>query len=124
MWDQNQGDQFFKTAKLFVDPMSKVWMTYSRSIISTDRQAMDMSIVFAKGQTARLRIAKENEDKYKKEKEEIDYQPYSYAEINLIEYLRLTPSVGGRGRTELRDTMVGFVQPEIERSSRGRKGRK
>ncbi len=124
MWDnEGQGDQFFKTARLFVDPMTKVYETYSKSVISNEKQLMDISIIFAKGQTARLRLAQEQEAEKKRDKKEIDYTPYSYAEIQVLEYLRLSPSVQGRSRKELRDTMVGFVQPEINRGS-GKRGRK
>ena len=85
---------------------------------------MDISIIFAKGQTSRLRLQQEElEAQGKKNKQEIDYTPYSYAEIQVLEYLRLSPSVQGRSRKDLKESLVGFVTPEIERGS-GKKRRK
>lgn len=124
LWDNNEQDQFFKTARIFTDPMVKVDETYTKSVIANDKQLMDISIIFAKGQTSRLRLQQEElEAQGKKNKQEIDYTPYSYAEIQVLEYLRLSPSVQGRSRKDLKESLVGFVTPEIERGS-GKKRRK
>tara|TARA_Y100000817_G_scaffold314842_1_gene315454 strand:+ start:915 stop:1364 length:450 start_codon:yes stop_codon:yes gene_type:complete len=124
MWDEGQQDQFFKTARIFTDPMTKVNETYTKSVIQSEKQLMDISIIFAKGQTSRLRLQQEAEETTKKDKSEIDYTPYSYAEIQVVEYLRLSPSVQGASRTDLKETMVGWVTPEVERGASKKRGRK
>jgi hypothetical protein len=125
-WDQNTGEQFYKTAKEFITPAESVADLKSKSIIN-EEQHRDASIVMAKGRMYRL---KENTQKKhqanKKKGIEQELDEMSYAEVQVLEFLSISPSSHeGVGRKQLRSTMIGYAEPEIERpnNSGGRKKR-
>ena len=126
MWDQNGGEQFYKTAKEFIVPAETVADLKSKSIIN-EEQHRDASIVMAKGRTNRLREQAQKKNNLNKKKGiEQELDEMSYAEVQVAEFLSLSPSSHeGIGRKQLRSTMIGYAEPEIERpnNSGGRKKR-
>ena len=81
----------------------------------------------AKGRTTRLREqAQKKHQTNKKKGIEQELDEMSYAEIQATEFLLISPSSHmGIGRNQLKQTMVGYAEPKIERpnNSGGRKKR-
>ena len=125
MWDQNGGEQFYKTAKTFITPADTFAELKTKSIIN-DEQHRDASIILAKGRTYRLREQAQINQAKKKKGIEQEMDEMCYEEVLVGEFLGLSPSSNmGVGRKQTQSVMVGFAEPEIERpNNTGRKKRR
>ena len=126
-WDSQSGEQFYKTAKTFTDPSETIDELKSKSIL-TEEQHRDIALILAKGRTTRLReeLQKKHKDN-KKKGIDAEMNEYSYAEMQVLEFMMTSGSSHmGIGRKQLRDTMIGYAEPQIDRpnNNSGRKKRR
>jgi len=120
--DAQDGQGFFQTSRLLIDPPDVIDSLYSSSILD-GQQLMDAALIMAKAQTTRNRIKnKENAKKLAKESlkegskkkyKPLEFGDRTYSETQAIYLMMLSPSKDGTARNQLVGALTGNFIPTI-----------
>jgi hypothetical protein len=129
--DGQDGQGFFKTSRLLIEPPDVIDNLYSSSILD-GQQLMDAALIMAKAQTTRNRI--KNKENKKRDKENLQqgskkkYKPLefgdrTYSETQAIYLMMLSPSKDGTARNQLVGALTGNFIPTITNTYNKLRGR-
>tara|TARA_B100000131_G_scaffold319963_2_gene366939 strand:- start:2328 stop:2792 length:465 start_codon:yes stop_codon:yes gene_type:complete len=119
--DSQDGQGFFKTSRLLIEPPDVIDNLYSSSILD-GQQLMDCALIMAKAQTTRNRIknqqiAKDHKENLnegsKKKYKPLEFGNRTYSETQAIYLMMLSPSKDGTARNQLVGALTGNFIPTI-----------
>ncbi len=129
--DSQDGQGFFKTSRLLIEPPDVIDNLYSSSILD-GQQLMDAALIMAKAQTTRNRINNKNKPKdgkdnlkegSKKKYKPLSFDDRTYSETQALYLMMLSPSKDGTARNQLVGALTGNFIPTITNTYNKLRGR-